>query len=99
MGPLTTAVPNIAELIATIQEQAHQIMATIDVKDMYFMVPLQEQDQEHFAFMWEYHQYTFTCLPQGFKHSPTLAHHVPAQELSLIPPAPGVKVYQCIDDI
>ncbi|NXY08151.1 POL5 protein, partial [Pteruthius melanotis] len=38
-------------------------------------------------------------LPQGFKHSPTLAHRALAQELSSIHPAPGVKVYQYIDDI
>ena len=37
-GPLTAAVPNMAELIVTIQEAAHQILATIDVKDMFFMV-------------------------------------------------------------
>ena len=98
-GPLTAAVPNMAELRATRQEQAHQIMATIDVKDMPFMVPSQEQDQERFAFTWEGQQCTFTRLPQGFKHSPTLAHHARAQELSLIPPAPGVRVYQYIDDI
>lgn len=38
-----------AELIATIQEQAHKIMASIDVKNMIFMVALQEEDWEHFA--------------------------------------------------
>lgn len=34
MGSLTDAVPNMFELIATIQEQAHPISATADVKDM-----------------------------------------------------------------
>lgn len=53
LGPLTEAIPNIAELIATMQEQAHKIMAPIDVKAMFFMVGWQEEDQEHFAFMWE----------------------------------------------
>ncbi|GAB0209514.1 pol-like protein ENS-3 [Grus japonensis] len=52
-GPLTAAVPNIAELIATIQERAHLVMATVDVKDMFFMVPLQPEDQDRFAFTWE----------------------------------------------
>ncbi|TRZ07558.1 hypothetical protein HGM15179_019549, partial [Zosterops borbonicus] len=88
-GPLTAAVRNIAELIATTQEQAHQIMATIDFKDIFLM---------------ERQQYTFIPLPvmngdEKFKHSPTLAHHALAQELSLIPPAPGVRAYQYIDDI
>ena len=43
-GPLSTAVPNVAKLIATVQEQARPILATLDVKDMFFMVPLQERD-------------------------------------------------------
>lgn len=52
-GLLTAAVPNTAELISIIQEQAHNIIATIDVKDMFFMVPLQKEDQNSFAFTWE----------------------------------------------
>jgi len=79
-GPLTAAVPNIAELISTIQEHPHRILATIDVKDMFFMVPLQPEDQTRFAFTWEGQQYSFTRLPQGYKHSPTLDHHALAQE-------------------
>ena len=38
--PLTAAVPDLAELIIIIQEKAHPIMATIDVKDMFFIIPL-----------------------------------------------------------
>lgn len=80
-GPLIAAVPNIVELIGTIQEQAHSILATIDVKDMFVMILLQPEDQTCFAFTWEGQQYTFTRLPQGFKHSLTSAHHALAREL------------------
>ncbi|NXF13574.1 POL5 protein, partial [Smithornis capensis] len=73
--------------------------ATIDVKDMFFMIPLQEKDRDHFAFTWEGQQYTFTRLPQGYKHSPTLAYHALAQELETIPKAENVTVYQYTDDI
>ena len=38
--PLTATVLNMAELVITIQEKAHPIMATIDAKDMFFMIPL-----------------------------------------------------------
>ncbi|NWH53221.1 POL5 protein, partial [Fregata magnificens] len=38
-------------------------------------------------------------LPQGYKHSPALAHHALAQELELIPLEEGVKIYQYIDDV
>ena len=98
-GPLTAVVPNIGELIATIQEQAHPIMATIDVKDMFFTVPLQPEDQDRFAFTWEGQQFTFTRLPQGYKHSPTLAHHALAQELEVVQAEKEVSVYQYIDNI
>ncbi|KGL94381.1 hypothetical protein N301_15305, partial [Charadrius vociferus] len=73
--------------------------ATINVKDMFFMVPLQPEDQECFAFTWGGQQYTFTRLPQGYKHSPTLAHHALAQELETIPIQAGIKIYQYIDDV
>lgn len=72
---LTAAVPNIAKLIATIQEWACSILETIDVKDMFFVVPLLEADKNYFAFIWEGNQYPFTPLPQGYQHPPTLAHH------------------------
>ncbi|KAK4810691.1 hypothetical protein QYF61_007491 [Mycteria americana] len=99
-GPLTAAVPNIAELVSTVQEQSHNILATIDVKDMFFMVPLQENDRGRFAFTWDGIQYTFTRLPQGYKHSPTLAHHALAQALAEAPPPEeGVRTYQYIDDV
>ncbi|KFQ01967.1 hypothetical protein N330_00112, partial [Leptosomus discolor] len=98
-GPLTAAVPNIAELITSTQERAHPIMATIDVKDVFFMVPIQPKDQGRFAFPWEGQQFTFPHLPQGYKRSPTLAHHALARELESIPLEEGVKVYQYIDDV
>ncbi|NXX59945.1 TF29 protein, partial [Scopus umbretta] len=73
--------------------------ATIDVKDMFFMVPLQPEDQECFVFTWEGQQFTFTRLPQGYKYSPTLAHHTLARELELNPLEEGVKLYQYTDDV
>ncbi|NXL26154.1 POK10 protein, partial [Setophaga kirtlandii] len=73
--------------------------ATVDVKDMFFMIAIQSEDMDHFAFTWEGQQYTFTRLPQGYKHSPTLAHHALAQELEKIPKPDTVAVSQYIDDI
>ncbi|KFZ49334.1 hypothetical protein N321_00023, partial [Antrostomus carolinensis] len=64
-----------------------------------FMVPLQPEDQDRFAFTWEGQQFTVTRLPQGYKHSPTLAHQALAQELAVIPVEKEVSVYQYIDDI
>lgn len=98
-GPLTAAVPNMAELIATIQEQAHQILATIDVKDMFFLVLFQDADRDCFTSTWEGIQFTFTHLPLGYDHSPTIAHYALAQEIAWITPEEGIKVHQYIDGI
>ncbi|KAF1439457.1 hypothetical protein FQV07_0011950, partial [Pygoscelis papua] len=37
-------------------------------------------------------------LPQGYRHSPTIAHFALAQELARVTPREGVKIYQYIDD-
>ncbi|KFQ77180.1 hypothetical protein N337_13016, partial [Phoenicopterus ruber ruber] len=73
--------------------------ATIDVKDSFFVVLLQETDRDCFAFTWEGVQFTSTRLPQGYRHSPTLAYYALAQELTQVSPAEGVKIYQCIHAI
>ncbi|KFP80994.1 hypothetical protein N311_03699, partial [Apaloderma vittatum] len=73
--------------------------ATLDVKDMFFMIPLQEHDKAQFAFTWKGIQHTSNRLPQGCKHSPTIAHNALAKILTEIPSPPGVTIYQYIDDI
>ncbi|KFU90677.1 hypothetical protein M959_08662, partial [Chaetura pelagica] len=76
--------------------------ASLDVKDMFFQIPVDSVDQKYFAFTWGGVQYTFTRLPQGYKQSPILAHHTLACELEIIPEIknkPNVKVYQYTDDI
>ncbi|KFQ84228.1 hypothetical protein N337_05940, partial [Phoenicopterus ruber ruber] len=73
--------------------------AALDVKDTVFMVPLQEKDKEKFAFTWEGIQYTFNRRPQGYKHSPTIAHAVLAELLQTVPLPQNVKLYQYIEDI
>ncbi|KFU88674.1 hypothetical protein M959_02911, partial [Chaetura pelagica] len=72
---------------------------TIDVKDMFFMVPLQKADRDRFAFTWEGIKYTFTRLPQGYCHSSTIAHYTLAQELAEVITKEGTKVYHYIDDM
>ena len=77
--PLTADVPNIANLTTTLQAAAHPWMVALDVKDRFFVVPLEDEDKENFASAWEGIQHTFNRLPQGYKHSPTIAHAVLAE--------------------
>lgn len=97
--PLTAAVPNILELVTQIQGASHSWMATLDVKDMFFMIPLQEHNKVQFTFTWKGIQYTFNRLPQGYKHSPTIAHNALAKVLTEISSPPGIMIYQYINDI
>lgn len=78
------AVPNIATLTAMLQAAAYPWMAVLDVRDIFFMVPLQEEDKEKIAFTWEGIQYTFNKLPQGYKYSPTIAHAALAELLHTV---------------
>lgn len=48
---LPAAIPNITGLAATIQEQAHRVVTTTDIKEMCCMVPLQRGDQHQFPFV------------------------------------------------
>ncbi|KFV46430.1 hypothetical protein N328_00890, partial [Gavia stellata] len=73
--------------------------ATLDVKDMIFIVPLLGEDKEKFAFTWEGIQYTFNRLPQEYKHSPTIAHAALAELLQTVSLPQDVKLYQYINYI
>ncbi|KAK4826224.1 hypothetical protein QYF61_006265 [Mycteria americana] len=85
--------------LTAIQAVTHPWMATLDVKDMFFMIPLRKEDKPQFAFIWEETQYTFNQLPQGYKHSPTIAHNALAKLLDAVEVLSGICMYQYTDDI
>lgn len=76
-------------------------MATIDVKDMVFLIPALEADRMRFAFSWQGLQYTFTRLPQGLNYSATIrvAHATLAEELEMLKFPQEVTVGQRISDV
>lgn len=80
-APLTAAIPNSANLTATVQALAHPQMAVLDIKDMFFVVPWQDKDRKKVALPFEGVQYTITRLPQEYKHSPVTVHAVLAEFL------------------
>ena len=40
-------------------------MASIDIKDAYYSVPIAETDQKYLKFEWQGVLYKFTCFPNG----------------------------------
>ncbi|KAK4828563.1 hypothetical protein QYF61_027532 [Mycteria americana] len=93
-APLAAAVPDIANLTATVRAAAHPWMAALDVKDMFIMVPLKEEDKEKFAFTWEEYN-----IPLKDSHKGIVcfgSYFIKQVTVSL---SQEVKLYQYIDDI
>ena len=47
-------------------------MASLDLKDAYYTVPVQELHQKFLKFMWDDKLYKFTCLPNGLACAPRI---------------------------
>ena len=47
-------------------------MASVDLKDTYYSVPVAEEDTKYLKFQWEDIYFQFTCLPNGLACAPRL---------------------------
>ena len=47
-------------------------MASIDLQDAYFSIPIHEDHQKYLKFLWKGILYKFTCMPQGIACVPRL---------------------------
>ena len=45
-------------------------MASIDLKDAYYSVPVAQEDRKYLKFQWADQLYQFTCLPNGLAEAP-----------------------------
>lgn len=50
----------------------HCFMASIDLKDAYYSVPIHDQDQKYLKFMWKGQLYKFKVLPNGLSSGPRM---------------------------
>lgn len=66
---------------------------------LFFTIPIDSKQWEYFAFTWQGRQYTFTGLPQGYKHSPTICHRLSAEHLDEHSIHPDLLITHYIDDI
>ena len=62
------------ELQYELESKAAKWYATTDIANAFFSIPLATECRPQFAFTWRGVQYTRNCLPQGWKHSPTICH-------------------------
>nr|XP_054593054.1 uncharacterized protein LOC129159926 [Nothobranchius furzeri] len=97
--PLTSAVPDVITIVERVQHHSGTWYAVIDLANAFFTIPIPEDKMEQFAFTWEGRQYTFTRLPQGYLHSPTICHRIVAENLSTLKIPSGILLSHYIDDI
>ena len=93
-------VPSPYTLLSEIPEQA-KYFSIIDLKDVFYSVPLAEESQVIFAFeepMQPASQLTWTVLPQGFCDSPHLLGQSLSRDLQSFNSSKEV-VLQYVDDI
>ena len=45
-------------------------MASLDLKDAYYSLPIRKADRKFLRFMWRRELYEFTCLPNGLASAP-----------------------------
>lgn len=97
--PLTAAVPDTISIIERVQHHPGIWYGVLDLANAFFTIPIPADRQEQFAFTWEGRQYTFTRLPQGYLHSPTICHRIVAEHLDTANVSPGILISHYIDDI
>uniref|UniRef100_A0A674J4P1 ribonuclease H n=1 Tax=Terrapene triunguis TaxID=2587831 RepID=A0A674J4P1_9SAUR len=96
-------VPNPYTLLASIGGQ-YTHFSVLDLKDVFFTIPVDTQSQEIFSFEWEDNrrvkkQLCWTVLAQGFKNSPTLFGQALTRDLEEWDNEDRVLLLQYVDDL
>ncbi len=73
-------------------------MATIDLKDAYFSVPIDLRDRKYLRFLWDNALYEFTCLPFGYSLVPRVFTKILKPVQSALR-SRGIRVVFYLDDI
>ena len=102
---LHPTVPNPYTLLSLLPLRT-KVYTCLDLKDAFFCICLAPASQPIFAFEWEgpvggtKQQLTWTCLPQGFKNSPTILGEALASDLgSFHSEEYGCWLLQYMDDL
>ena len=59
-------------------------MASVDLQDACYSLPIHRKDQKYFSFFWDGHLYRFICMPNGFTDGPRIFMKVLKVPFSLL---------------
>ena len=77
--------------------QSGEWVTSIDFKDAYFHIPIQEQSRKYLRFHVQGQTYQFKALPFGLSTAP-LEFIVVAKEVKLMATQRGIRIHQYLDD-
>ena len=77
--PLYAAVPSVMDLMDQLTNELGTYHFVAALANAFFSIDLAPESQDQFDFMWEGRQWTFTVLPQGHLHCPTICHGLVAE--------------------
>ena len=77
--------------------QQGEWVTSVDFKDAYFQIPIQEQSRKYLRFHIQNRSYQFKALPLGLSTAP-LEFTVIAKEVKLMAIHKGIRIYQYLDD-
>ena len=84
------------ETIRTSLQQGNWV-TSIDFRDAYFHIPIQEQSRKYLRFHVQGQTYQFKALPFGLSTAP-LEFTVIAKEVKLMASHKGIRIHQYLDD-
>ena len=88
--------PNPLETIRTTLQQGEWV-TSIDFKDAYLHIPIQEQSRKYLRFHVQGQTYQFKALPFGMSTAPS-EFTVVAKEVKLMAIHKGIRIHQYLDD-
>ena len=84
------------ETIRTSIQQGEWV-TSVDFKDAYFHIPIQEQSSKYFRFHVQGNTYQFKALPFGLSTAP-MEFTVVAKEVKMMAIHKGLRIHQYLDD-
>uniref|UniRef100_A0AAQ6AAX3 ribonuclease H n=1 Tax=Amphiprion ocellaris TaxID=80972 RepID=A0AAQ6AAX3_AMPOC len=96
--PLPAKVANPHTILNSLKS-TDKFFSVIDLSNAFFSVPLHKDSQGLFAFRFKNKTYTYTRLPQGFTHSPTMYSQALQMSMSTCPDLTGGQMLFYVDDI